>query len=669
MKLHEIDSRKMPESESEDVDKDDADVEFQRILRVQKRKNLIHWNRISKNQNLSILEFTNVENTLTPTSRTPLDDRYLDVAGEDDYEKVEMQSVDIENDESCLQIISSEQLNDSSKLMFNDQSFALHSNLVSNSHEDESIPLIVPDEAKAILAIAPTEQTLIQKYFKEAFPKSQSMNTISKPDTRDAKIADLEATVSDLTRELVKCRQQTNKFRRERDEWERKEMSARNENDQQNKWVTQEMATLKEEHMKEVRRLKKEKKDWETQRKLSEILPTKREREEFEVLKEQFQEQFGKWKERDARMILAQDRLKKKVLELEKRNKELQDEVRILERDRASQKQFELNIKTNIPPPGVESAKASSKIEPHAQRETQHFDKLPIDICNHSKSLNANSSNPSLAPPLHVNPLQLQLNQTHETKPRPAVLKKASRQGFPATSSKGKSANNLDQSKSNQTQIEPKRMTEFDAAKTDLDQLQRELGLGRPLKTELRQDGSRERVYGEGSRLLWCLDGTMRFYSSDNISVVYYSNGDSKTVYPDKRKVYWYNGPKTKHTTYPDGVQVCQFEDGQTEKRYPDNTLIVEFPDKTTKTITPDGMEKVQYPDGMVQQITENGARVYTTYPDGVIELVTEEMVSKLYKNGIIKMNFPDGSEETRWPNGQIRLKDSQGHITMTVKT
>lgn len=62
----------------------------------------------------------------------------------------------------------------------------------------------------------------------------------------------------------------------------------------------------------------------------------------------------------------------------------------------------------------------------------------------------------------------------------------------------------------------------------------------------------------------------------------------------------------------------------------------------------------------MVQQITEKGARIYTTYPDGVIELVTEDVVSKLYKNGIIKMTFPDGSEETRWPNGQIRLKDSQ---------
>jgi hypothetical protein len=69
--------------------------------------------------------------------------------------------------------------------------------------------------------------------------------------------------------------------------------------------------------------------------------------------------------------------------------------------------------------------------------------------------------------------------------------------------------------------------------------------------------------------------------------------------------------------------------------------------------------EKIQYPDGVVQQITENGTRIYTTHPDGVIELVTEEMVSKLYKNGIIKMTFPNGSEETRWPNGQIRIKDA----------
>jgi hypothetical protein len=40
--------------------------------------------------------------------------------------------------------------------------------------------------------------------------------------------------------------------------------------------MTTEMSKLKDDHLKETKRLRKEKKDWETQRKLAEILPTKR---------------------------------------------------------------------------------------------------------------------------------------------------------------------------------------------------------------------------------------------------------------------------------------------------------------------------------------------------------------------------------------------------------
>ena len=52
--------------------------------------------------------------------------------------------------------------------------------------------------------------------------------------------------------------------------------------------------------------------------------------------------------------------------------------------------------------------------------------------------------------------------------------------------------------------------------------------------------------------------GLGSFVDKNNIKVTQ-QNGDSKTIYPDKRKVYWYNGPKTKHTTYPDGVEVALY--------------------------------------------------------------------------------------------------------------
>lgn len=64
----------------------------------------------------------------------------------------------------------------------------------------------------------------------------------------------------------------------------------------------------------------------------------------------------------------------------------------------------------------------------------------------------------------------------------------------------------------------------------------------------------------------------------------------------------------------------------------------------------------------MMQEIQadEKGTRIYNTYPDGIIELVTNDMTSKLYPNGIIKMTFANGTQETRWPDGKIRIKDAK---------
>lgn len=126
-------------------------------------------------------------------------------------------------EESCMQIISSEQLN-STNLQLIDQSFVFHDeNIIVDSHLSES----VPDINGKSDSIA-NEQILIQKYFKEINPTKNSKSNQENYDF-NSKIKDLEAAVSDLTRELSKARQQTNKFRKERDEWERKEATIRKE--------------------------------------------------------------------------------------------------------------------------------------------------------------------------------------------------------------------------------------------------------------------------------------------------------------------------------------------------------------------------------------------------------------------------------------------------------
>ena len=140
-------------------------------------------------------------------------------------------------EESCLQIISKDQLLGNSQLF--EQSFICEEQGQSasdfailesrafdeeNARDDEVLHTRVPDKYPL------SEQALIKKYFKESLSHDFKKTGRSKDEEEyDTKIKSLEADVSDLTRDLAKARQQTIKFRRERDEWERKEAAARNE--------------------------------------------------------------------------------------------------------------------------------------------------------------------------------------------------------------------------------------------------------------------------------------------------------------------------------------------------------------------------------------------------------------------------------------------------------
>ena len=61
-----------------------------------------------------------------------------------------------------------------------------------------------------------------------------------------------------------------------------------------------------------------------------------RERAEIESLKKQLLDQYQSAKQKESRLLLAQDRLKKRLEDMTKRNVELQDEVKILEQERAA---------------------------------------------------------------------------------------------------------------------------------------------------------------------------------------------------------------------------------------------------------------------------------------------------------------------------------------------
>ena len=146
--------------------------------------------------------------------------------------------------------------------------------------------------------------------------------------------------------------------------------------------------------------------------------------------------------------------------------------------------------------------------------------------------------------------------------------------------------------------------------------------------------------------------------------------------------MYWYAEPKTMHTTFKDGLQLYEFENGQVEKHYPDGTNEITFSDGTVKYSFPNGevripvifdvassrstistfsfQEESIFPDGRIQRRDEQGVRTLE-HPDGSREVVFANGVKqKSYSNGTVRTQFEDGRMETRYKDGRCRVKDAE---------
>jgi len=56
---------------------------------------------------------------------------------------------------------------------------------------------------------------------------------------------------------------------------------------------------------------------------------------------------------------------------------------------------------------------------------------------------------------------------------------------------------------------------------------------------------------------------------------------------------------QTTQTTYPDGLQVFEFPNGQVERYFVDGRCEIIFPDSTQKITHSSGITEVFYPDGL----------------------------------------------------------------------
>ena len=100
-------------------------------------------------------------------------------------------------------------------------------------------------------------------------------------------------------------------------------------------------------------------------------------------------------------------------------------------------------------------------------------------------------------------------------------------------------------------------------------------------------------------------------------------------IIPDQKSIYYYNDAKTIQTTYPDGLQVFKFSNGQIEKHFIDGSKQITFPDGSLRYILNDGYEETYFVDGSVQSTN------------------LENVITMKYIDGHKEIKYPDGREES----------------------
>lgn len=184
----------------------------------------------------------------------------------------------------------------------------------------------------------------------------------------------------------------------------------------------------------------------------------------------------------------------------------------------------------------------------------------------------------------------------------------------------------------------------------------------------MQSDNKIEKMLPDGGRLVVFPNGTRKELSADGQTVkVMFFNGDVKHTMPDQRVIYYYAEAQTTHITYPDGMEVLQFPNNQTEKHFPDGRKEINFPDQTVKTLYPDGREESVLTDGTIIQLNPDGSKVIQ-FNTGQREIHTADFKRREYPDGTVKTVYSDGRQETQYPTGRVRLKDAQGHVIMDTK-
>ncbi|XP_025278533.3 T-complex protein 10A homolog 2 isoform X1 [Canis lupus dingo] len=146
-------------------------------------------------------------------------------------------------------------------------------------------------------------------------------------------------------------------------------------------------------------------------------------------------------------------------------------------------------------------------------------------------------------------------------------------------------------------------------------------------------------------------------------TVLRYLNGDVKKILPDQRVIYYYADAQITRTTYPNGLEVVQFPNKQTEKHHPDGSKEIVLPDGTVKRLS-DGREETVFPDGTVVHVERNGDRTIML-SNGQREIQTAGFERREYPDGTVKIVYCTGYQETRYASGCVKIRYEPGNMVL----
>ncbi|XP_050353467.1 centromere protein J [Nymphalis io] len=179
--------------------------------------------------------------------------------------------------------------------------------------------------------------------------------------------------------------------------------------------------------------------------------------------------------------------------------------------------------------------------------------------------------------------------------------------------------------------------------------------------TEIRKpDGTRELRFPNGNVKMLSADG--------KYSKFLYYNGDIKeNFYNEGRIKYFYAATKTFHTTHPDGLEILEFPDGQVEKHYKDGSSEIKLPNGSIRYYDPKNehvREEWRFPDGASLTVSANGEQ-RIVFANGQVEVHAKDHKRREFPDGSVKLVYNDGTAETRYASGRIRIKDKHGNLIM----